>query len=302
MLRAPDGGQARGDDGPVMNKDDRTHERQWRWEDGFGVFNDDAFLHFEPDLDSRSVAGPSRLLLERRAMSNSAEEEFKDHEDEEDEDSLLPLAGSLFATTGARSKDKAKATKRAKVSGSRMRSVSSPLKRPASQVSAPLPLFADDSLDHPLLSQSVVMADAATKRRKRRGSDDSISSPTKSKTPASPAKKPRSKQKSGPSFNPTDLPLDPKPRSRRKRPAAATSDASDSGVSGSTDTEGDLKAALEEKLKTSIFTDEELHLRILRYEPIHLDVFLEMIAGVKMRKDERVKIIKGILDKLVSYS
>ena len=76
---------------------------------------------------------------------------------------------------------------------------------------------------------------------------------------------------------------------------------SDSDVSGSMDTEGDLKTMLEEKLKASIVADEELHLRILRYEPIHLNVFLEMIADVKMRKDEKVKITKGTLDKLVSH-
>lgn len=60
------------------------------------------------------------------------------------------------------------------------------------------------------------------------------------------------------------------------------------------------EAALEEKLKALIFADEDLYMRILRYEPIEFDVFVRLLKDVKMGKLKMRAAVRGILDKLVS--
>ncbi|KAI0375702.1 hypothetical protein BV20DRAFT_1047981 [Pilatotrama ljubarskyi] len=67
-----------------------------------------------------------------------------------------------------------------------------------------------------------------------------------------------------------------KKRARRKKAAGADSDAE-----SSTGKALDIpQEEVNEKMKAAILKDEALHLRILRYEPIHFDVFLQMAVDL----------------------
>lgn len=118
--------------------------------------------------------------------------------------------------------------------------------------------------------------------------------PQKSKATGSPSKKAKGKAKATAATTSST-------RARKRRTAAA--DEEDQSE-GEMPVPGRLvldEAALEEKLKASIFADEELHLRILRYEPIEFEVFVQLLKDVKMGKLRMRAAVRGILDKFVSH-
>ncbi|TBU49596.1 hypothetical protein BD309DRAFT_1026046 [Dichomitus squalens] len=95
----------------------------------------------------------------------------------------------------------------------------------------------------------------------------------------------------GPAIAPATKP----PSKKRGRPKANT-DESDAEVSkeGKEISQEELNA----KLKEAILKDEALHLRVLRYEPIHFDVFMQLAAGVGVT-DRKTKLrgkVRAFLD------
>ncbi|KAI0776056.1 hypothetical protein BD413DRAFT_602559 [Trametes elegans] len=69
-----------------------------------------------------------------------------------------------------------------------------------------------------------------------------------------------------------------KKRARRKRAASEESDAAEGQEAAKA---ADIpQEELNAKMKEVILKDEALHLRILRYEPIHFDVFLQIAVGL----------------------
>ncbi|KAI0650677.1 hypothetical protein C8Q79DRAFT_1006915 [Trametes meyenii] len=80
----------------------------------------------------------------------------------------------------------------------------------------------------------------------------------------------------GPSGASEDLPPPPaKKKTRRKKAAAEESDAESRA--------GDVpQDELNARMKAALLQDEALHLRVLRYEPIHFDVFLQMAIDLGM--------------------
>ncbi|KAL1944203.1 hypothetical protein VTO73DRAFT_3388 [Trametes versicolor] len=69
-----------------------------------------------------------------------------------------------------------------------------------------------------------------------------------------------------------------KKRGRRKKVAAEASDAEGAEGKGADVSQDELNA----KMKEAVLADAALHLRILRYEPIHFDVFLQMAIALGM--------------------
>ncbi|KAI0335528.1 hypothetical protein GY45DRAFT_1350736 [Cubamyces sp. BRFM 1775] len=88
---------------------------------------------------------------------------------------------------------------------------------------------------------------------------------------------------------PSQLP--PKKRARRKKVAGEESDAEGKTADISQD-------ELNAKMKEAILKDEALHLRILRYEPIHFDVFLQIAVdlGIPAKRSGLKGKVRAFLD------
>ncbi|OJT10172.1 hypothetical protein TRAPUB_13277 [Trametes pubescens] len=84
----------------------------------------------------------------------------------------------------------------------------------------------------------------------------------------------------GPSAQVAEGPPEPaqKKRGRRKKAAAEASDAEGAEGKVADISQDELNA----KMKEAVLADAALHLRILRYEPIHFDVFLQMAVALGM--------------------
>ncbi|KAM5532277.1 hypothetical protein V8D89_014035 [Ganoderma adspersum] len=85
-------------------------------------------------------------------------------------------------------------------------------------------------------------------------------------------------------------PIEPVAKKKRGRPKKVTTDESDAepgtAVAGKDISQEDLNA----KLKEAILKDQVLHLRILRYEPVHFDIFMQLAADVGVtEKKTRLK-------------
>ncbi|KAI1796322.1 hypothetical protein LXA43DRAFT_1161378 [Ganoderma leucocontextum] len=89
----------------------------------------------------------------------------------------------------------------------------------------------------------------------------------------------------------------PATKKKRGRPKKVTTDESDAEP-GAAAGNGISQEELNAKLKDAILKDETLHLRILRYEPVHFDVFMQLAAdaGVTEKKTKLKGKVRMFLD------
>ncbi|KAL7282457.1 hypothetical protein ACG7TL_003928 [Trametes sanguinea] len=99
----------------------------------------------------------------------------------------------------------------------------------------------------------------------------------------------------GPSGTRAHLPSSEPPAKKKRRKKAAASEESDAEAAKTSDISQD---EINAKMKEAIFKDEALHLRILRYEPIHFDVFLQMAIdlGIPAKRSGLKGKVRAFLD------
>ncbi|CDO76252.1 hypothetical protein BN946_scf184470.g10 [Trametes cinnabarina] len=91
------------------------------------------------------------------------------------------------------------------------------------------------------------------------------------------------------------------PTKKKRRKKAAASEESEAEAAKASDISQD---ELNVKMKEAILKDEALHLRILRYEPIRFDVFLQMAVdlGIPAKRSGLKGKVRAFLDQKVHFS